>query len=137
MSGLISPAGNVRAAVLEPAVSTYSANHKYKQLSRILLHLRNDLHLEQPHLAMPTSAMIEHLVFNCPLSLLEGDDWQQIIIHTLDYLIDQLGPGGNADDLFLRSDCNQLLFPNEELFDSQDAYLFARTLLRQQQQVFE
>lgn len=137
MSGLTTSASHVRAAVLEPAVSTYSANHKYKQLARILLHLRNDLHLDQPQLAMPTSAMIEHLVFNCPLSLLEGDDWQQIIIHTLDYLIRQLGPSGSTDDLFLRSDCDQPLFPNEELFDSQDAYLFARTLLRQQQQVFE
>ncbi|WP_439135571.1 hypothetical protein [Pseudomaricurvus sp.] len=137
MSGLPNPEGNVRAAVLEPAVNTYSANNKYKQLARILLHLRNDLHLEQPHLAMPTSAMIEHLVFNCPLSLLEGDDWQEIIIQSLEYLIDQLSPYSFSDELFLRCDCNQPLFPNEELFDPQDAFLFARTLLRQQQQVFE
>ncbi|GAB3094871.1 hypothetical protein GCM10027217_08350 [Pseudomaricurvus hydrocarbonicus] len=123
----------MRSAVLEPAINTYSANHKYKQLARIVGHLRNDLHLQQPRLAMPTTAMIEHLLFNCPLSLLNGDDWQKIITDVLQYLISQLDPLKYTDDLFLRYDCDQPLFPNEELFDQQDAYLFAQTLLQQQQ----
>ncbi len=117
----------------EPGAQTYSVNHKYKQLVRILRHLRDDLHKIQPQLAMPTVAMLEHMVFNCPLPMLQGDNWQQIIDRSLHYLIDHLDPVTGDDEVFLRSDVDEPLFPNEELFDAQDAYLFARALLEQQQ----
>lgn len=133
MSGMPTP---LRTAVYEPGVVTYSANHSYKQLARIFRHLRDDLHEQQPRLAKPTSAMIEHLVFNCPLSLLQGDDWQNIIQDVLHYLTRQLHPAFYQDDLFIRSDSNRPLFPNEELFDPHDAYVFAKALLEQQQQNF-
>lgn len=132
---------SIRPADLTPVVHDAGTRHKYRQLSRILLHLRNDLHLQQPQLAMPTSNMLEQLVYNCPANLLNSDDWQQSIIRVLEYLLEQLHPRhdltpGAAWQGFLRYDNRQPLFPNDELFDPHDAYLFAQTLLLQQRQYF-
>lgn len=128
MSGMPTP---LHTEVLEPGVITYSANHRYKQLTRIFRHLRDELHELEPRLAKPTSSMIEHLVFNCPLSLLQSENWQQVIEDALHYLLKQLHPAYFQEDLFIRIDSDQALFPNEELFDPQDAYLFAKALLEQ------
>ncbi|MAZ87067.1 MAG: hypothetical protein CL693_05445 [Cellvibrionaceae bacterium] len=127
---------NIRARQTTSSVDvvTYSANHRYKQLARIFRHLRDELHEHQPRLAKPTSAMIEHLVFNCPLSLLQGEDWQRIIEDVLHYLLKHLHPSYYQEDIFIRTDSNSALFPNEELFDPQDAFVFAKALLNQQQQ---
>lgn len=133
MSGMPTP---LHTAVCEPDVVTYSANHRYKQLARIFRHLRDELHHHQPRLAKPTSAMIEHLVFNCPLSLLQGENWQQIIEDVLLYWITQLDPRVYQDDFFIRTDSNTALFPNEELFDCHDALLFSKALFEQHQQNF-
>lgn len=133
MSGMPTP---LHTAVLEPGVITYSANHSYKQLARIFRHLRDELHEQNPRLAKPTSSMIEHLVFNCPLALLQNEDWQQVIEDVLRYLMKQLHPAYYRDELFIRVDSNQALFPNEELFDPQDAYLFSKALLEQHHQNF-
>jgi len=133
VNGLPTP---LHTAVYEPDVVTYSANHRYKQLARIFRHLRDELHSLQPRLAQPTSTMIEHLVFNCPLSLLQGQDWQQIIEEVLLYLMKQLDPAIYQEDLFIRVNSNRALFPNEELFDSHDAYLFSKALFEQHQKNF-
>ncbi len=131
MSGTHIRAGQITSSA---EIVTYSANHRYKQLARIFRHLRDELHDSQPRLAKPTSVMIEHLVFNCPLALLQGDDWQFIIEDVLHYLLKHLHPNYFQDDIFIRADSNSALFPNEELFDPQDAFVFAKALLDQQQQ---
>lgn len=130
------PNHHQRVNIFEPTVVTYCVNHKYKQLARIFRHLRDELHHCNPRLAKPTTTMIEHLVFNCPLPLLNGDDWQEIIQNVLQYMIDHLTPTHFDEELFLRSDGNLPLFPNEELFDQHDAYLFAKAILTHQQQNF-
>lgn len=131
------PPDSMRPAELHPCVLHTGTRHRYRQLSRILLHLRNDLHGQQPQLALPTNSMLEHLVSNCPAYLLDNEDWQQCIIGVMEYLLAQLSP--SVDDTadtagltFLRYDNLQPLFPNEELFDPQDACRFAQALLNQQ-----
>ncbi|MBR9908899.1 MAG: hypothetical protein GYB33_00950 [Gammaproteobacteria bacterium] len=109
--------------------ATYSANLKYSQLCQRLVQLRDQLHKHNPRLAKPTGAMIEHLVFNCPLQLLEDDDWQTVIYRVLCYLEVQMSPANDARHYFIRSDRDAPLFPNEELFDEHDAFLFAKVLL--------
>ncbi|NIB41970.1 hypothetical protein HBA55_20355 [Pseudomaricurvus alkylphenolicus] len=122
--------------VHEPT-TTYSANNRYRQVARIIKHLRDEIHAIQPRLAKPTTAMIDHLVFNCPLHLLQQDDWQKVIIDVLEYMIEHLDPLNYQEDLFTRCDRPQPLFPNEELFDQQDSLIFAQALLLHQREAFE
>ncbi len=115
-----------------PQVTTYSVHHRYRQLTRILRHLRDQLHRQQPHLAMPTSRMIDQLVSNCPLGALQGDDWSQAVADALQFLQRQLHPLHFDPALFYCADCDAPLFPNEELFDPYDAWLFVNALLESQ-----
>ncbi len=110
--------------------NTYSANCRYSQAARILKHLRDELHLINPKPPQLTSTMIDHLVFNCPVHLVQGDDWQLITIDVIDYFIEHLDPLMYKSDFFMRSDRPMPLFPNEELFDEFDTFNFFQQLLQ-------
>ena len=115
-----------------PQVSTYSAHHRYRQLTRILRHLRDELQQQHTPLALPTSNMIDQLVANCPLGALRCDNWSVAVTQSLQFLEQQLDPLNFDPGLFYRADRDAPLFPNEELFDPYDAWLFVRALLELQ-----
>ena len=106
----------------------YDANPRYQQLSEIIRNLRDELHLINPKPAQLNNAMIDHLVFNCPLYLIQGNDWSLIVLDVIDYFIEHLDPLLFIPQFFIRMDRQAPLFPNNEGFDEFDTYSFFQQL---------
>ncbi len=107
-----------------------SKKPKYRQVARIILHLRDELHQQMPQMAMPTSWMINCLVFNCPASDFEGDNWQDIVNAVLDRISDDMARDYGGECQYCQTDGTTPLFPNQDLYDETDAYHFCQRLLQ-------
>lgn len=108
--------------------SSSRPSRKYRQVSRLLKHLREELAARHPRLNLPTSWMIDNLVLNCPPVLFSGDNWHIILQKVLSYLSLQTDATHFATCRLCQSDGSPL-FPNDELFDEQDTYCFCSYLL--------
>lgn len=112
-----------------------TGREKYKQVARILKHLRNsldaDTDLIKVKVTQPTDAMIENLVFNCPAPLFDSDDWPTIINTVLLFLKNACDNTTPATRHFTRQDGHTPLFPNGDLYDELDVYRFCEVLLNQ------
>ncbi len=119
--------------ISEPEQGDYGSRgvgrEKYKQVARILKHLRDELHDHEPRLAQPTNSMISHLVFNCPPPIFDQGDWQEIITNALQFLQKASDNTSLYTQHFTHQDTDTPLFPNNELFDEHDVYLFCSALL--------
>ncbi|MGH1471351.1 MAG: hypothetical protein ACRBCS_09170 [Cellvibrionaceae bacterium] len=130
---------NIRKNIISntPSSKTSSHTNKYKQIARIICHIRDEIYTQYPHIIMPTRHMIECLVYNAFLDTNENTsvkNWHYLVIETLKNLRDQtdtrLSDGateGYCD--FTETDGVTRLFPSLELFDEWDAHKFSQTLL--------
>ncbi len=117
--------------------SSNSPSNKYKQVARIICHIRDDIHAKYPQVIMPTRRMIECLVFNAfndnntGLSK-DNEDWHSLVIETLKNLRNLTDAGlfeVKNHCNFTETDGTTPLFPSFELFDEWDAHKFSQTLL--------
>ncbi|TQV84769.1 hypothetical protein FKG94_04410 [Exilibacterium tricleocarpae] len=113
---------------IQQPLTDHSQKSKYRQVARIITHLRNELHQQHPQLAMPTSWMIECLVFNCPASDFNGDNWQDIVNAVLDRISDDMARDYGRECHYHQTDGTTPLFPNHDLYDETDAYHFCQRL---------
>ncbi len=113
---------------------------RHKQVARIIKHLRHEVEEHYPHLALPTTWMIDCLIHNCPSGLLQPTihpeqnnegrtDWHGAVTRALAYIAGRTAGSNDRKIAFVRPDGSPL-FPNHELFDQQDAHLFSQTLLK-------
>ena len=49
-----------------PALALRASAGRYRQVARIIKHLRPGLEQRHPHLAQPSGWMIDCLLYNCP-----------------------------------------------------------------------
>lgn len=130
--------------IASPSDSYHSSSkqkhaHKYKQVARIICHIRDEIYSEYPQIIMPTRRMIECLVYNAFEERTEdkssdNEDWYQLVIETLKNLRDLTDASlneGNTEGYchFTETDGVTRLFPSYELFDEWDAHKFSQTLL--------
>lgn len=73
--------------------------------------------------------MIEHLLANCPSPLFKTERSDQALYRCLCHLEYAMSPSNSDENVFTRAQSEQALFPNEELFDEQDAFMFAKSAL--------
>ncbi|MGI1678716.1 MAG: hypothetical protein K6L75_08300 [Cellvibrionaceae bacterium] len=136
---------NIRKNILSNSLSSTASNNneaihtnKYKQISRIICHIRDEIYTQYPQIIMPTRRMIECLVFNAFRNHnnknVTAEDWHHLVIETLKNLRDltdsdltERGTEGYCD--FTETDGVTRLFPSFELFDEWDAHKFSQTLL--------
>jgi|GEM_PF-1118949 len=116
-----------------PDPKNNSLNNIYKQVARIIKHLRSELASHHPELALPTGWMIDNLIYNCPPDTYhnppndETCDWYALVTNALTYVKQHTGT--NSPVQFVQTDGNTLLFPNHELYDELDAHRFCAALL--------
>jgi len=129
----------------QPNSSSNSPSNKYKQVARIICHIRDDIHAKYPQVIMPTRRMIECLVFNAFDQKIKhastntnisndknNEDWHSLVIETLKNLRDLTDAGlfeTTNHCSFTKTDGTTPLFPSFELFDEWDAHKFSQTLL--------
>lgn len=127
------PAGNY-----SPGSSNHNLNNLYKQVARIIKHLRRELASHNPELAMPTGWMIDNLIYNCPPETYhdspnhETCDWYTLVMNALAFVKQHTEVSSPVQ--FIRTDGNTPLFPNHELYDELDAHRFSSALLDYLQQ---
>ncbi len=128
----------------EPQPPYYSCipckSARNKQITRILVHLRDQLRKSNPNLPMPSHWMIAALVDNAasekPVSESHEEDkekhlvdWQAEVTAVLKVIHNACDVGLDKSCPFVQNDGRRPLFPNHELFDEWDAYRFSQTVL--------
>lgn len=102
----------------------------YKQIARIICHIRDNVHRRYPQIIMPTRSMIDALVFNsCNPQKFTGNNWQEVVDNTLLTLKEKTDVGIEGHCHFTLTDGETPLFPNAELFDEWDAHRFSLALI--------
>lgn len=103
---------------------------QYKQVARILCHLRNELREQTPQLDMPSNWMISCLVYNVWNGIeTRPGDWQGRVVDVLQAIRTQTNVGLERPCHFVQPDGLTPLFPNADAFDEWDAYRFSQALL--------
>ncbi len=65
-----------------------SQKRKHRQISRIIRHIRDQIHTENHHIALPNDHTIEELVGQAVSGVsMPEDDWQQTIYQTLQRMV--------------------------------------------------
>jgi len=101
----------------------------YKQVARIICHIRDTIHTQYPQLIMPSRQMIEYLAFNSCDPSKFSENWHQLLVDTLTNLRDLTDVGLEDSCAFTHPDGTTPLFPNFELFDEWDAHRFSQAML--------
>jgi|GEM_PF-5594196 len=122
----------------DAATTSYRHMRPHKQLAKILRHLRDELHKQQPQQALPSSWMIRCLV-NCYYRSQQNHPQETVTSHNnhrtlADFLIQTEALTYRATDIaeyFVELDGKTSLFPNTELFGPQHVREFTRTALQQ------
>ncbi|MGQ9425405.1 hypothetical protein ACXYTJ_07045 [Gilvimarinus sp. F26214L] len=120
--------------------STYAViqRSRRKQLARIICHLRDDLHVTYPRLAMPSRWLIENLLCNVPdEDLLQTESWDTLVVEILKKIRRLADASLNKEYEFTRCEDSGPLFPNAERFDQWDVFRFCQTLLRHLDRVLQ
>ncbi len=134
-------------------------NNYSKQITRILVHLRDQIRRQYPQLSMPTQWMIRQLVDNASIerdgivNLVKGKDksqkndvvsvnesdhnWREDIIELLTIIHRACDVGLDRTCTFVHTERMIPLFPNHELFDEWDTYRFSQALLHYLEKDFE
>ena len=113
------------------AIPSKSAHNK--QITRIIVHLRDQLRKSNPNLPMPSHWMISALVDNASVDSNQNEtpieDWQAEVCAILNVIHDACDVGLDKACPFIHPNGQRPLFPSHELFDEWDAYRFSQTLL--------
>ncbi|GAB1264536.1 hypothetical protein [Aurantivibrio infirmus] len=103
---------------------------RLKQLASIICHLRDEMHRENPKIAVPTRWMIHALLYNvideCDAN---DDDWHKQVVEVLQRIKKSCQDSFKNPSNFLQVDGEKPLFPNHELFDEWDSYRFCQAIL--------
>ncbi|GAB1261292.1 hypothetical protein [Aurantivibrio plasticivorans] len=112
------------------SASTRSRTALIKQVSRIICHIRDEIHRDYPQVIMPTRKMVEALVHNaCQPESFCDNNWHDLVIDTLDRINRATHLDFDERSQYTLSDGKTPLFPNSELFDEVDAHRFSQALL--------
>lgn len=120
--------------------SNYEASQRsrHRQLARIICHLRDELHHNEPKLSMPTRWMVESLVFNAwDDQILRSSDWESMVLATLKTVRSLINSHLRGNYVFTQRDNANPLFPNDELFDEWDAFRFCQSLIQHMEQALQ
>lgn len=127
----------------EPQPPYYSCipckTSRNKQITRILVHLRDQLRKSNPDLPMPSHWMVAALVDNAASKINKTGqptdnsekvvDWQTEVSEILKVIHEACDVGLDKPCPFVQNEGSRPLFPNHELFDEWDAYRFSQTVL--------
>ena len=133
----------VMALSRESRPGYHSGIRRNKQIARIIIHLRDQLRIRHPQLAMPTQWMIRNLVDNVLPHVYnqsetqsqnraqnsQPDDWRIELIAALKKIHQASDVGLEKTCHFVQEDGFTPLFPNRDLFDEWDAFRFSQALL--------
>jgi hypothetical protein len=98
-----------------------------RQIGRMIKHLRDQYHEQNPLHSMPSSWLIDQLVINgAKQYILQKNSWQQRVRLTLEQIIRDTS---YDDCLYINSRNNMPLFPNNELFDAWEVHQAMRALV--------